>query len=100
MRDYFQEAIDWVWENYPAYTGWQMDLWASEYLTIFSTQDLMRAAEDAMACEGEILPSSFEECVQKVIPPEGHDFFVFKKDNIRVGINVPRHVFQEQPQPD
>jgi len=100
MEEHFKEVVDWVGENYPAYKGWRMRSFAWEYDIASSAQEIVNAADDAIERGDDVRRSDFDGIVERVIPPEGYAYITFQKDNTRVGINVPCHVFQKQPQPD
>ncbi|WP_459693400.1 hypothetical protein [Achromobacter xylosoxidans] len=99
MEEHFKEVVEWVGENYPTYKGWRMRSFAWEYDVASSVQEIVEAAFAAMELNNDVSKSDFEEVVDRVIAPEGYAYCTFQKDNLRVGINVPCHVFQKQPQP-
>ena len=100
MEEHFKELVDWVAEHYPAYKGWRMRSFAWEYDVASSVQEIVNAADDADERGDYLRRADLVGIVEKVIPPDGYAYITFQKDNTRVGINVPCHVFQKQPQPD
>lgn len=99
FTEVFQDVADWVWENYPAYKGWRLVSFAWDYYVASSVQEIISAADEAMNSREFMCRDDLEGIVKTVIPPAGHAYCTFQKGNIRVGINVPCHVFQKQPQP-
>jgi hypothetical protein len=95
----FQDVADWVWENYPAYKGWKICSFAWGYYVASSVQELCNAAFDAMERDNDVHRSDFDGVVERVNPPEGYAYVTFRHEGVRVGFNVPTHVFQKQTQP-
>ncbi|HCW21653.1 hypothetical protein [Achromobacter sp.] len=99
MEELFKDVADWVGENYPAYKGWRIRSFAWEYDIASSLQEIVDAASEALDRGDHVRYSDFDAVVEPVIPPEGFAYCTLQKDNTRVGINIPCHVFQKQTQP-
>lgn len=96
MQEQFKDVTDWIGENYPMYKGWRLRSFAWEYDVASSVQEIVNAADDANERGEYVTRSDFKDIVEKVIPPEGFAYCTFQDGNVRVGINVPCHVFQRK----
>ncbi|MFT0547461.1 hypothetical protein ACMHYO_14160 [Allopusillimonas ginsengisoli] len=92
----YQPIADWLWKEYPAYNGWRLRSFAWEYDICGLPSEIFFALSDKFELHGEIHIEDVEAHIERVQPPDGYAYVILQKDDVRVGFNVPAHVFQEK----
>lgn len=92
----YQPITDWLWKEYPAYNGWRLRSFAWEYDLGELPSVIFHDLSDKFEMNDEITLVDVEAHIDRVQPPEGFAYVTLQKDDVRVGFNVPVHVFQEQ----
>lgn len=91
----FQDVADYLWKEYPTYNGWRIRSFAWEYDLCGHPSEIFFDLSDRFEEDGEISIGDVKAHVERVQPPEGFAYVTLQKDDVRIGFNVPVHVFQE-----
>ena len=95
FEEAFQDVAEWLWKEYPDYNGWRIRSFAWQYDLSALPSEVYFALSDKFEACGDISIDDVKKHIERVQPPEGYAYVTLQKDGVRVGFNVPVHVFQE-----
>lgn len=96
FADAYKDVTDYLYKEYPQYRGWRLRSFAWEYDISALPSEIFHDLSDKFDLHEQIRMADVEAHIERVQPPEGYAYVTLQKYDVRVGFNVPVHVFQEQ----
>lgn len=94
MNDHFADVRAWIYKQHPQYEGWRIRSFAWDYDLANLPSEIFHSLYDKFEDVGEIELADVKAHIERVQPPEGYAYITLQKDDVRVGFNVPKEVFQ------
>lgn len=99
MQEAFADVRQWIYAQHPQYDGWPIQKFAWHYDLCGSLSEIFHSLCDEIDECGEISIDDVKAHLSRVEPPEGYAYVILKKDEVRVGFNVPEEVFRSPGNP-